>query len=96
MGQENETSSNDRVTQQPRTCLVILEYQAVYSDPISLNAGETFKLSEKSITGTAILPGSGYGVRISEEKVGGFQEIVLTSTLAKQLGSLVTTMRQQN
>src|SRR5262249_54800558 len=47
MGQENETSSNDRVTQQPRTCLVILEYQAVYSDPISLNAGETFKLSEK-------------------------------------------------
>src|SRR5216683_1399602 len=39
--------TNPGPAQQPRICQVIADYQAFYPDPISVNAGESFDISEK-------------------------------------------------
>ncbi len=47
MSQESEASTSSGATKQPRKCRVIIEYQTFYTDPISVNAGETITVSEK-------------------------------------------------
>jgi uncharacterized protein YgiM (DUF1202 family) len=47
MSQESEASTNTDAIKQLRRCRVIIEYQTFYADPISVNAGETIKISEK-------------------------------------------------
>ena len=41
---------NSQQTDRERTCKVIEDYQAEYADPIAVEAGETFAVSEKTST----------------------------------------------